>query len=128
MSLTAHQFNRIQQGIASGGYAQTLGQSSLEMTFSGYARYIPEAMSEQHRKLAHLFGTQVDSDDRATHGVAPTDTKGDNSETDGTEITKEITGAIIPITAAAPNPDRVRRPRRPKKENKPTVGVDEPED
>jgi len=117
----------IQQGIAPGWVAQTLGHTSLEMTFSRYARYIPEAMSEQHRKLAHLFGAQENSGDRAMHGIASTDTMGnakigDAKETDATEITKAITAPIIPISTATKKTDRVRRSRRPKKENKPTVG------
>src|SRR4030095_8258964 len=45
-------------------------------------------------------------------------------QTASKEITKEITAAIIPITAASEKPGRVRRTRRSKKENKPTVGFE----
>ena len=104
----------IQEGIAPGWVAQTLGHSSLEMTFSRYARYIPEAMSEQHRKLAHLFGTQEETKPVSAQPDLPA------SE----EITKEITAAIIPISSAAQKPNRVRRPRGLKQENQPTVGFE----
>lgn len=45
----------IQQGIAPGWVAMVLGHSSMEMTFTRYARYIPEPQAEHERKLAHLF-------------------------------------------------------------------------
>ena len=81
-------------------------------------------MSEQHRKLGHLFGMQGASDERAIHGIAPADTKGGGPNVSDGEITKEITGEVVPITTASQKPDKVRRPRCSKKQNKPTVGFE----
>lgn len=48
-------------------------------------------------------------------------------QTAGAEITNQITVEVVPIIAASEKPNRVRRPGRSKKENKSTVGTDQPE-
>lgn len=83
----------IQQGIAPGWVAMVLGHTSMEMTFSRYARYIPEASAEHERKLLKLF-QQPDA------------------ATEQQEITKEITAPFFDPSRKNEKPVKTRVSRR----------------
>lgn len=97
----------IQQGIAPGWVAMVLGHTSMEMTFSRYARYIPEASAEHERKLLKLF-QQPDA------------------ATEQPEITKEITVPFSDPLLKNEKSARARVSRRRNKKMGQTRGLEPP--
>ena len=88
----------LMQGINPGWVSTVLGHSTLEMTFTHYARYIPDEFNQQHKKLAPLWNEKEEIEEKNSSQL----------------ITKLITGPILSKNARNEKPHRnwVRRCKR----------------
>jgi integrase len=101
----------LKEGISPGWISTVLGHSSLEMTFSRYARYIPDDFNEQPKKLVQLF---------TAHNELLL-TQANSGVDQNRVITKLITGPDFEGSAKPENPHKHKPFQRSKKRN----GADE---